>query len=102
MDDLVQKHKDYLTRCMKGFDSSLKIKGLSLLSILQSIDSNTSITDEEIRQKYSLFYNKTVLTLRRENKPSKIAWLNSNSVTILKYLYVYSTHLQEFSFCLQT
>ena len=90
MDDLVQKHKDYLTRCIRGYDNSLKIKGLSLFSILQSIDSNTSITDEEIRQKYSLFYNKTVLTLRRENKPSKIAWLNSNSATILKYLYVYS------------
>lgn len=89
MKNLIQSHKDYLVRSLKGYDSSLRAKGVTLYGIIQDIDKDTSITDEEIKRKFNVFYNKTVLILRRLNQTSKESWLEGNTASILKYLYVY-------------
>lgn len=89
MNDFIRSHKDYLIRCLRGYDNSLRAKGITLYGIIQDIDKNTSITEEEIRRKFNIFYNKMILELRRTRQSSKISWLEDNVKHILKHLYIY-------------
>lgn len=90
MNDFLQNHKNHIISILKGYDISLKAKGVTLFSIVQDIERDTSISEEEIRRKYSMFYNKAMLGLRRNNQKAKIEWLNSNNAVIMKHLYIYS------------
>lgn len=90
MDKIIDGYKSYIVKSCRGYDSSLRAKGVTLYSIIQSIDSNTSMTEEEIHRRYNIFYNKAVLSLRgRKGGQSVIQWLDNSNSVILKMLYSY-------------
>lgn len=90
MNELIIRHKEFIKSKVKGIDTSLKLKGLSLYRILQDVDIDTSLTEDELHHKFNIYYNRAMLELRRKNKQPSIQWLEGNSSVILKYLYTYS------------
>ena len=90
MNKVIEEHKHYIRNCMKGFDATFGAKKTSLTGILNDIDADTSIQESEIHRRYNVFYNLTLLNLRRKKRGSNQAdWLISNSEMLLRELYLY-------------
>lgn len=91
MRDIIQRQKDKITRELKGYDSSLRLKGNSLVSILNKIDSDTSITDEKIGKLYNIWYNSIVFATNSGRiKRAQAEWIMNNITNIRVLLKTYA------------
>lgn len=91
MNELLSAHKETIRRELRGYDSSLKMKKVSLVSILDKIDADTSISDEKIGSLFNHWYNSIVVSINSHRiKPAQGEWVRNNITAIRLLLKTYS------------
>ena len=100
MQELIQEHKNEIRATLKSWDNSVKIKGkASLVSILDAMDLDTSISVEGVNKKFSIWYNLAMLNTRSRNK-SLYNYLTDKH-TIRQFLVQFVFISLFFNFCFQ-
>lgn len=89
---MITKQKEEIRRIFRGYDNSLRVKGITLISILDKLDSNTDIKESDIKRQLDIFFNKTALMLKNTGRKSQMDWLLSNSTSenIYRLTYTYN------------
>lgn len=91
MQELIQEHKNEIRATLKSWDNSVKIKGkASLVSILDAMDLDTSISVEGVNKKFSIWYNLAMLNTRSRNKSLYNYLTDKHTInTLSNYLAIY-------------
>ena len=89
----INEVRETIRRDLRGIDNSCHVKGKNSLEyILNSIDMDSSITDDELHRKYNIWHNYVMLYLRRvkNGKAMQDYLMDGNtSAKIMQYLYTY-------------
>lgn len=88
--DAILNARQAIRKDFSSYDSSFKIKKMKIVSILNDIDSNTSIEDSEITRKFNIWYNLAMLYAKRVS-PSLVSWLDNSRYVISECLEIYKS-----------
>lgn len=88
--DAILNARQAIRKDFSSYDNSFKIKKMKIISILNDIDSNTSIEDSEITRKFNIWYNLAMLYAKRVS-PSLVSWLDNSRYVISECLEIYKS-----------
>ena len=68
MNQAVLDARESIIREFKGFDNSYKTnKKVCLMSLLKDIEMNPSMSDDDIKRKFNIWYNSACLFARKKS-----------------------------------